>query len=176
MAIRSVVYQGCRSRAGWSSPPPWGWVAPGDTGSLVGRCARNAARLWDPSGRTEPAGASPHRLVPSRRHHRAGFHGNGEPRPPRLPLLCNGAGSRTLAPHGTRAPAHRSPMDAAAGPPAPAHPDPTGLALLGSTRQAPAAPWGAHAPSHGTTTAPIARSPSTPISGQRFSGRGHGPC
>lgn len=37
-----------------------------------------------------------------------------------------------------------------AGPPAPAHHDPTGLALLGSTRQAPAAPWGVHAPTHGT--------------------------
>lgn len=53
-------------------------------------------------------------------------------------------------------------------PPASAHPDPMGPALPGSTRQRPAAPWGAHAPSrqhHNSTHKPDR--PSTPRDGAR---------
>lgn len=49
-------------------------------------------------------GASPHRLVPGRRHHHAGFYGNSEPRLPLLPLLCNSTAGQApdpTAPHGT---------------------------------------------------------------------------
>lgn len=100
----SMGAQGCRTGAPWSPHLPSGPDAsrqwPRDAGSQAGGMRSQPRGPGDPTGRVEPAGASPRRLIPGRRHHRAGFHGNAEPRPPRLPLLCNGAGGwpRTRAP------------------------------------------------------------------------------
>lgn len=79
-------------------------------------------------------GALPGRPLPSRRHHRAGFHGNSEPRPPRLPLLCNaqpaGRRPRTAprhpAPRPAPRPVPRHPPSALTGPRGPKPPRPHG--------------------------------------------------
>lgn len=58
-------------------------------------------------------GASPCRLVPGRRHHCAGFHGNGEPGPPRSRsyVTAQAAGHRPRSAPPGPDPAHPGPRD-----------------------------------------------------------------
>lgn len=106
-----------------------------------------------PPQREQSRGASPHRLVPGRRHHHTGFYGNREPRLPLLPLLCNSTAGQTpdpTAPHGTAqhpgTPSHHHPAGTQPGP----------VTLIAT------APWGQHCPAPGDGAQPHHRASTEP--------------